>query len=178
MTRRHLATAVTLLALAGVILGASTISTQQTVPTGSIQRVMPCSPVEGPVWAAVTSATTATSAPYQPGSIDSSLQLQMGGFTGLVIRAKYLRGETLTTSPICYVWGKKGSDWVALADVNGSQATTLVSATPDADDGATYKWTLPSAKIDALGCTHIVVTVATAAVSSSAGAVAIEAMRF
>lgn len=177
MTRRHLATAVTLLALAGVILGASTITVTPS-PLGNAQVVLPCSPVDPNAWSVVASATTATSAPYQPGSIDSSLQLGMQGFTGLVIRAKYLRGETLTTSPICYVWGKKGSDWVALADVNGSQASTLVSATPDADDGATYKWTLPSAKIDALGCTHIVVTVATAAVSSSAGAVAIEAMRF
>ncbi len=143
---------------------------------GGLLRVLPSSPIDDQWFTGVSSITSATAAPYQPATVTT--QLSMVGYTGLVVRARYPRAQTLTTSPVVYIWGLKGSDWTALPDVNGTQSLTLSSATTDCDDGATYKWTLPSNKVDALGATWITVTVATAAVASSGGAVALEVTRF
>ena len=57
----------------------------------------------------------ATAAPYQPGTISTTYRVPMEGYTGFVVRAKYARGETITTAAVVRLWGVKGSNYIALA---------------------------------------------------------------
>lgn len=156
------------------VFGAATIPTNEGRASNLVQT---CSPLDASWWEG-QALTAATSSPYQPGSISSSLRLPMGGFSGLVVRARYPRAQTISTAPVVLLWGYKGGDWCNLADVNAALTVTLDDAATDADDGATYKWTAPSAKLDALGSTHIVATCSTAGVASGAGAITLEITRF
>lgn len=163
------------LAIAWTLLGAATIVPGQ--PSISAIPVLSSSPIDGQWWEG-QSLTAATAAPYQPATISSTLHLAMHGYTGLVVRARYPRAQTLTTAAVVYAWGLKGGHWAALRDTGGSQAITLDDAASDVDDGLTFKWTAPSNQIDAIGCTHVVVTVGTPAVASGGGAVSLELTRF
>lgn len=158
------------------LCAAATISTAAKQPASHMSV---CGPVS-PSWiTAVTDGKTATTNPYRPASATGTSSIDVTGFTGLVVRAKYPRAQTLTTDPIVYVWGLKNDTWCALYDSTGRQSITLSdNATTDCDDGTTYKWTLPSDKIDALGCHQVIVTVATAGVASSGGSIPIELTPF
>jgi hypothetical protein len=122
-------------------------------------------------------ATAATTNPYIPSGATLSTQLEMGGYTGVTVRAKYVTGQTLTTDPVISVFGLRGaSNWQILKDVNGARTSTLADSASDVSNG-TNNWTDSTEKIDALGCDKVLVTVITAAVASS-GAVSIEMARY
>lgn len=138
------------------------------------------SPVS-PWFVAVPSAVAATATPYQPATAATAGTIYvfpMHGYSGFVARAKYLRGETLTTDPVLRAWILKGTEWSGVKTSAGAGDITLADdATNDCDD-TTYKYTLPSDQIDGLGADWGAVTTKTAAVSSSSGAVVIEVTLF
>lgn len=128
-------------------------------------------------WVTVKSdATVATTNPYKPAAVSSPVTISMDGYTGVLVRAKYVSGSTLTTNPVIAVFGKRNGSWQILNDANGSRTSTLADTTSDVDNN-TNAFTDSTQKIDALGSELVIVTVVTAAVASS-GAVSIEATRY
>lgn len=160
--------------------GQSEAAIASTAMPIQVVSAMLAAPID-PVWTTVvTSATAATAAPYQPATVaDNSVSMRTNAgeqlYTGVLVRAKYVSGQSLTTSPIVCVWGRKGTKWMELKNTDSLQTITLDSATTDTDDAAN-KWTKWQS-VDAMGCDAVAVTVATAAVASS-GAVSIEVTRY
>lgn len=174
--KRKIAFGVAFAVLVAMSLAASSTDVSGTKPIG--QHVTTGSPFDDQWFAAVADAETQTTNPYRPASATGTTALDVVSYTGIVVRVKYSRGVTITTDPIVCVWGYKGGDWCALYDGTGKQAITLADSTRDCDDGTTWKWTLPSGKVDCLGATKILVTIDTAAVLSGAGTAAAEVTRF
>ena len=155
-----------------------------SAPSSVQDRLGPPSAVHSPVSAwtiAVPDGTALTATPYQPATAltaETIYKFPLHGFSGFVIRAKYLRGETLSTDPVVRAWVLKGEEWSGVKTSAGAGDITLADdATNDCDD-ATYKYTLPSDQIDAIGGDWGAVTVKTAGVSSSTGAIVIEITTF
>lgn len=119
----------------------------------------------------VSNAKSADSNPYRPDSGLASRDISLIGATGVIVRAKYDSGQTLSTDPVVAVFGRKNNKWSIVKDVNGSRTSTLSDSVNDTTDG-TYLYTDPSDKIDALGANLIRISVVTAAASS--GSVTIE----
>ena len=157
-------------------LGAITSGGLSVGPFGLLE-VASSSPIDSQDLVIVPVATAATAAPYQPHTV--TVGIPMGKYSGFVVYAEYLRGETLTTDSVSLAWGvlADGSH-VQLKTSGGSVTITSADAATDFDDGRTYKRTAPSDQIDALGCPDVKVTVSTAAVSSASGAVRLRVKRF
>jgi hypothetical protein len=135
----------------------------------------------------VTYATNTTPFPYQPSVIAStgaiSATIYMRNYTGIIVRAKYARGATLTTDPVIAIWGGRTGGYSVLksSDTMGGSARTYTlsdTAATDVDDGVTYKWTDPTPPIPTRGAFKVRVTVITEAVESASGAVTLEITRY
>ena len=138
-----------------------------------------CEPQGYPWQVIVTDATGASGSPYTPSGNTSRINVE--GYSRVTFRAKYLTAETLTTDPVCKVWGlREGTTkWESLYDTNATASLTLTLADAATDNNdATYKYTHNVYPYDTRGCSWVTVTVVTAAVSSAAGAVVIEASVF
>ena len=131
-------------------------------------------PVDATVSTIVSNAKSAAASPYNPSAVTTRYSMRTADltqpYTGVLLRAKYASGQTLTTSAVVYCFAKKGDNWIELVDGDGNLGITLASASTDVDDG-TNKWTR-WVRVDAMGGSDVVATVQTAAVSG--GAVSIE----
>ena len=141
-------------------------------------------PVDIDGWVtAVTYSTNTTPFPYQPAVVAStgaiSTEIYMRNYSGVMVRAKYARGATLTTDPIIAVWGYRAGGWSVIKSSTSVRTFTLSdTAATDVDDGTTYKWTDPTLPLDTKGCYKIKVTVITAGVESASGAITLEITRY
>lgn len=169
--------AIAFLMLMGVLVSGAVV-TPLIQGMGAVSVAAPI----GSTWqTAKADATAATSSPYQPAGASTSTLIDLTPrfdqtYTAASFCCEYVSGQTLTTDPVIHVWGKVGGtngDWVKLVDVNGSSSITLSDASTDYDNG-TIKRTTPVTFADLQGCTQVLVTVSTAAVTSS-GAASIKA---
>lgn len=156
------------------------------------KTVQIAAPVDVDGWVnCVTFSTCVTRYPYRPALAQTTgvrtstwtyhIDIYMRNHTGVQVRAKYARAATLTTDPVIAVWGYRTGGWSILKDAAATPNRTFTladTAATDTDDGVTYKWTDPTAKLDAVGAYKIRVTVITAAVESAAGAVTLEITRY
>lgn len=165
------------LAIPATLLMATTIA--GNIPINS--HVSICSPISATWQTVATDAaadgTAVDATPYRPTTAAAS-PVDITGYTGVVVRLKYPRGETLDTDPVVCLWGLRDTKWCALKTSGGALTITLSDAASDCDDGTTYKWTAPSDQVDAIGCHQVVATFVTAADASADGAVSLELAPF
>lgn len=104
--------------------------------------------------------------------------IDMNDYTGVIVRAKYTSGGSLSTTPSVCIYGERGGEWSRMKDENGNTLIPLASASSSDLVQSPWLYTDHSAKVDMLGSKAVLVQVVTAAVCNVTSAVTIQLTRY